>query len=197
MLCLSIPPFAIESLRPKLNSDFEALQVKDDPTASAVAAVRTLEKYGNPFWGAQLNRLAAQKQGLPPDVVDEIRRRMRRSLLFDASADGGSPLGSVAGEHTEVGRLGGEFFTTGSGRQLRDKSVDQGGGGTVRKTKTRLLNLFYRYADNSTAITDSLVEFVRLPSSLPCALCARDRIPPSLRSSALPCCTYPVSRHLQ
>ena len=128
------------------------LQVKDDPSTQAFATVRTLGAWSDPFWASNERQLSAQLGGVDPARVPELRRRSRR---LQAAA--------------EAGLRGYEDFAA-AGEQfvLRKLAQDDGGGdpddrgpGGPRQQQTRLFHMFYRYADNSTAVTDAMVEFVR------------------------------------
>lgn len=77
----------------------------------------------------------------------------------DDSGDGDDGGDSEGGDGGDDGNDdGGESDDSGGGGSSDD---GLGGGGGPRQSQSRLFHMFYRYADNSTAITDSMVAFVR------------------------------------
>lgn len=210
IILIAAPAVAIPSLRPELNSDFGSLQVKDDPVASDVAAVKTLKDYNDIFWRTETAELrrqaqeqaALQRGGAPDggfsrrllsapagDGVDGLDsevatggaamsvatpRRGRRGVLHVGSPHIDPVLSAAmradiaAAERTYRPMLralmqdgGGDGG--GGGGEESDGAATVGSGGRPRQdiSDARMLNIFYRYADNTTAITDSLTRFVR------------------------------------
>ena len=80
MLAIAVPAFVVPGWRPVLNSDFEALQVKDHPATAAKAAVETLDALQRPFWASDTDTLEQLSGGTPPDEAGLGDRRRLMSL---------------------------------------------------------------------------------------------------------------------
>jgi hypothetical protein len=206
MVLLSIPAFAVSSIRPKLNADPESLLVKDHDSLKFSAAVDTIAQYDRAFWSTKTDDLkkqqfaqahgeavpeadsldrrrllgaddaSAQQTTLPalptlPATLQEAARRRLRELrdAERASSEAARVLPTLAElRRAPLGAL------RGAGRRLAQTVSQRGAGKPPRQQQTRMLNIFYRYADNSTAITEELVKFVR---PRPAAACRASMTP--------------------
>jgi hypothetical protein len=175
LLAFAAPTIVFPKYRPKLNSEFDSLLVKDDDTAKFSAAVKTLDGFNNFFWSSELADLQtqakAQEQGL---TFDEQKSRQRRALLampsHCARGDCASALDaetSGAQQRRLLGKGARVVPSLGSlvdGREVvQARSLLQKPSGVSKRARTeqtRRLSIFYRYADESTAITNDLVALV-------------------------------------
>lgn len=189
MLLFAAPTVLLSKYRPKMNNDFESLQVKDDETAQLVAAVRTLDSFNKHFWNSNIPGLKIQAEAQQKGVTyDELKGdSQRRGLLAlpgrcargDCTRCSMHEAVSTDAQRPQWGRRLLEAAGTGFVNTL--SSVSEGSGvlsgfplarsllqrqkGVINRPRTeftRGLHIFYRYADNSTSITDSLVNLVRL-----------------------------------
>ena len=172
-------PAVLPAHRPRTNNDFTSLLVRDHPSAAMEFADESFSQFYS-FWHLEKD---PSDRGDPTATSDgdgdESRRRSARrrsarrlaefnSILDDISHSSKySPSRSiqkVLSESMHVSAIDGSSAVTGGtrGRGLKDSQGKVGGDG-LRTEITTMLNIFYRYSDNSTAIAEEMVERVRCP----------------------------------
>jgi hypothetical protein len=158
LLSLAAAPAALPRYRPRTNNDFRSLLVRDHDSAAMVFADESLVQFRQ-FWA--ISR--------PP--ADAGRRRLQHApssdsatLIADRSSSSSRSL-SVASSQRSLLQ---------AARTRKPPGGGTIGGDGLRTDITRMLNIFYRYSDNSTAITQDMTTRVRAPCHGAC-MCAAPR----------------------
>lgn len=175
LLCACAAPAALPALRPQTNNDFSSLLVRDHASAAAVFADDSFSQF-NSFW--HLEKDPKDRGGPPQDstpetsspIAENSRKAARRlaefnSIILDTVPQRKIPEPSIMDQsyHVMMPVLDGTSGARVVNRGLRQAGT-QGtvGGDGLRTEVTRMVNIFYRYSDNSTAITEEMVKKVRV-----------------------------------
>jgi hypothetical protein len=180
LFCACAAPIALSEYQPRTNNDFSSLLIHDHPSAAEVFADSSLSQFQS-FWHLEKDPVE-RKAGAAGDSKTKggsnsksLRRKSARRLAefhsimntFHVGDDAMIPAEKFAVLEGSGGQLEPPSMHVpmwegvGTGRGLTDASGrGKVGGDGVRTEITRMLNIFYRYADNSTAITWDLVKKV-------------------------------------
>lgn len=171
-------PAALPSVRPIMNNDFASLLIKDHPSAADAFAATTVEDRSK-FWdqpssrrrAAQRRRLAAADgdSDFAPFAASSVgsddSTAAQRAFLGALETARGMPRpdGEAADAEAEALQVAAD-----GGRALLQGAAPGYPGGRRCDRTSRNLNLFYRWSDNSTTITDAMVAKVRRQCHRPC-----------------------------
>lgn len=178
--CACAAPAALPAFRPRTNNDFASLLIRDHPSAARVFADESFDQF-NSFWHLEKD---PSERGDPTATADSdsnaensTRKAARRLAELNSILDVRSGSSVIRMEDSRSFQKGlttddmhvhvvGGTSIAGGGRQLHDSQQGKVGGDGLRTEITTVLNIFYRYGDNSTAIAKDMVERVRCHAAL-------------------------------
>jgi hypothetical protein len=156
-------PAGLPGVRPIMNNDFESLLLRDHPSAAMDYATNTVSEFGN-FWDQP--QAAARRRRLLAVPEFGLDSEWRARLGADSDAPGVLGRGLAAARRALRDDTPALHAAAAQGRALlQQAAVGEAGGRTCARPSRRMLNLFYRWSDNSTAITDEMV--VKVSATLP------------------------------
>lgn len=188
LLCACAAPAALPAYRPRTNNDFASLLVRDHVSAANVFGDESFSQF-NSFWHLEKDPsdripTTAEKSDNNADSAAApatARKAARRLADFNSILHNLNPVQSVSDSvigmegsgsiekvmplhdvyTSHLGSVGGTGTFHGSRELSAATENGKVGGDGLRTEITTMLNIFYRYSDNSTAITEDMVKRVR------------------------------------